>query len=63
MNQAQLEQEVAGRTGESIRTVRRRGFHLMEPIPPRPLVVDWDDIEGNRMGLFPMRPPRKVAIA
>jgi len=60
MNQAQLEREVAGLTGESIRTVRRLGFHLMEPIPPRPLVVDWDDVEGGRMGLFPLRPHKPV---
>ena len=44
MTQAQLHRSVAGRTGESPRTVRRIGFQPHRPIGPRPedlrLVVD-----------------------
>ncbi len=47
MKQRELETEIAQRTGESVSTIRRRGFHALEtrmPIDERnqPLVVDWD---------------------
>ena len=46
MTQAQLDRSIAGRTGESPRTIRRLGFGLQPARPPEPgpedlrLVVD-----------------------
>jgi hypothetical protein len=55
MTQTDLNREVAGRTGESNRTIRRRGFSLLEiPCPP-PLVVDWDELDALRAGMLPER--------
>jgi hypothetical protein len=56
MNQRELEAEVAGRTGESLKTIRRRGFNLVHPnevqedfeVPRDPLVVDWDALDARR---------------
>jgi hypothetical protein len=47
-------------TGESVRTLRRRGFSLLEQdsrhldresvdVPPR--TVDWDEVEAERIAL------------
>ncbi len=51
MTQAQLEAALAEATGESVRTIRRRGFSIIDPrvgdfdpepndLPPQ--IVDWD---------------------
>ena len=51
MTQAQLEVALAEATGESVRTIRRHGFSIIDPrasdfdpdpndLPPQ--VVDWD---------------------
>ena len=53
MTQRQLEREVASATGESMTTIRRRGFSLVEPEYPEPLVLDWDDLDAERTSLFP----------
>ncbi len=50
MTQIELEREVANRTGESLRTVHRRGFNLVEPDYPPPQVVDWDKLDRVRYG-------------
>ncbi len=53
MTQAQLEVALAEATGESVRTIRRRGFSIIDPragefdpepndLPPQ--VVDWDQL-------------------
>ena len=55
MTQRQFEREVASATGESIDTIRHRGFSLVEPEYPKPLVVDWDEVEALRLGVFPGR--------
>ena len=44
MTQSQLEHEVALATGESVFTIHRRGFSLVELESPQPLVVDWDEL-------------------
>jgi hypothetical protein len=58
MSQAEMERELAHKTGESISTIRRRGFSLVTPLrvfdpdadelalPPQ--MVDWDQIEADR---------------
>ena len=61
MTQRQFERELSRATGESIATLRSRGFSLVEPPDLEPLVVDWDKIQAERMGLFPSRDRRAVA--
>jgi len=54
MTQAEIDRNVAGVTGESLREIRRRGFSLADPIEPdfdpEPSdpagVIDWDDHYG-----------------
>ena len=45
MTQRELERELANMTGESIATIRSRGFGLVEPPELEPLVVDWDEAQ------------------
>src|ERR1700738_1682290 len=42
MTHAQMERELSRTTGESLSTIRRRGFQLIEPPAVSPLTVDWD---------------------
>jgi len=53
MNQRQLERAVARQTGESISTIRCRGFSIVEPPELEPLTVDWDALAEERVALFP----------
>ncbi len=53
MTQRQFEREVASATGESVDTIRRRGFSLFELEYPEPLVVDWDELDAQRLSVFP----------
>lgn len=62
MTQSQIEFSVARITGESLREVRRRGFSIadpeevdFDPEPGRmkPQVVDWDELDQQRVQLFP----------
>ena len=55
MTQAELDREVAGLTGESVRTIRKRGFSLMEVEYPPPQIVDWDELDAQRPGMLPDR--------
>ena len=56
MNQAQLNRAVAMATGESRRTVGRRGFSLADPLDPRfdpepsdvVRFLDWDRVAVRR---------------
>ena len=59
MTQADLNREVASRIGESVTTVRRRGFSLLELECPPPLVVDWDQLDQERGALLPDRQRRQ----
>ena len=43
MTQAVFEREVAQTTGESPRTIRRRGFSLLVMPEREPLAIDWDE--------------------
>jgi len=57
MRQTDLNRAVALATGESMSTVKRLGFLLAEPdetVDPAaeesgPYVIDWDELETNRL--------------
>lgn len=57
MNQRELNREVAKATGETVATIDQMGFVPLEPIPyerdREPLVVDWEELEQERMRLRP----------
>jgi hypothetical protein len=55
MSQAEFERELARQTGESISTIRRRGFQLMEVPEPEPQIVDWDALDQQRVSYVPQR--------
>lgn len=67
MTQADLDREVARRTGESLSTIRGMGFVTLTAVPfeveQKPRVVNWDRLDRQRMGLFPGRRRRRRAIA
>lgn len=54
MTQAELDRAVAAATGESVKTIKQRGFVLLIPSPVEhePLVVDWDELDAHRVALF-----------
>ena len=58
MTQAELNQEIADATGESVFRVNRMGFVLLTAGPfeqeRNPLVVDWDEVEQTRAVLYPV---------
>ena len=58
MTQAELDQQIATATGESLCTVRQRGFSPLWPGPcepdREPLTVDWDEMDRRREVLFPV---------
>jgi hypothetical protein len=57
MTQAELNQEVARATGESVGTISSLGFVPLTHKPyerdREPLVVDWDEVDSSRQMLFP----------
>ena len=67
MTQAALDRAVSAATGESLRTIRRRGFSIADPtevaFDPEPStpssntqgphIVDWDELAAQRVSLFP----------
>ena len=65
----QLEREIAQATGESLQTIRRRGFQLampaivdFDPEPSEePATIDWDD--HYRIELRRYRPSRPRRLA
>jgi len=63
MKQSLLNRAVARATGESLSTIRHRGFSVFEPVEPfdepdalpRPQTVNWDRLDANRPGYLPQR--------
>jgi hypothetical protein len=59
VTQTELDYEIAKATGETLKTIRQRGFSPLWPIAyerdRKPLTVDWDQAEANRDVLFPIR--------
>jgi hypothetical protein len=53
MTQAELDREISRATGESVTTIRSLGFSLIEAPELEPLTVDWDELDAERVGLFP----------
>ena len=58
MTQAELDQQIAARTGESLQTIQRWGFGPLWSVPyepdREPLVMDWDEADARREVLFPV---------
>jgi DNA-binding winged helix-turn-helix (wHTH) protein len=58
MTQAELNDAVAEATGESVRTIRRRGFSIVTPLQvfnpdedddqASPSYIDWDTLEREQ---------------
>lgn len=68
MTQAVLDRAVARATGESLDTIKRMGFSVLDPSPtyldPEPAllnVVDWDALDEQRVVLFPVSHLRAAA--
>ena len=62
MHQNELNRAVARATGESVRTIAQMGFiPLTAPAVDRePLVVDWDELEAQRVGVLPKHRRREL---
>ena len=64
MTRSEFEHEVALATGETIETIRGRGFSLVEVPDLEPLVLDWDEVyPTDRVRVIPRRPRRSHAAA
>ncbi|MBL9094691.1 MAG: hypothetical protein JNL96_25950 [Planctomycetaceae bacterium] len=64
MTQVELERELARSTGESLCTIRNRGFSLMVMPDRCPLTVDWDQVqECDRLRYSPRRRPLRRRLA
>jgi hypothetical protein len=48
MTQQEFERALVRATGESVETIRSRGFSLVEPPNLEPLIVDWDQLQDER---------------
>ena len=59
MTQADLDRQIARRTGEKLSTIRGMGFVPLTAVPieceSQPSIVDWDELDSQRVGLFPGR--------
>ena len=64
MTQSELNREVARSTGETVSTIKQRGFVSLRHIPfeREPLVIDWDELDAKRPVLFPNRQSRTRRI-
>ena len=63
MTHAQMERELSRTTGESLTTIRRRGFQLVEPPVPSPQLVDWDELDAERVAVVPQRSRQERRLA
>ena len=63
MTQRDLDRQVARATGETVSTIRSMGFGLMEMPDPEPQIVDWDELQSERLALLPQCLPPRRAIA
>ena len=61
MTRRDFEREVSEATGESMATIRSRGFSLVEVPDLEPLVVDWDALDEERVVIFPDRGRMRAA--
>jgi hypothetical protein len=65
MTQAELNRAVACATGESVSAIAEMGFVTLTPIPVErePMVVDWDQLDQQRVSVFPQRSKRQTVAA
>ena len=63
MTQRDLDRQVARATGETVSTIRNMGFGLVEMPDPEPLIVDWDELDNQRVSVAPQSAPRRRAAA
>ncbi len=63
MTQAEMERELAHATGESVNTIRNRGFSLVEVPDLEPLVIDWDEIYPTEPLRKPLPRKRRARVA
>ena len=53
MTHAEMERQIASRTGEEMETIASRGFSLLKPMESErdrePLVVNWDELDQHRI--------------
>jgi hypothetical protein len=61
MTQARIDRAVARATGEDLSTIKRMGFSVVDPNqtdfdnePAVPNMVDWDDLDEQRVVQFPV---------
>ena len=63
MKPSLLERAVARATGETISTIHRMGFSMVDPTAalddfdalPKPRIVNWDRLDANRPSYLPQR--------
>ena len=55
MTHSEMEHQLCRTTGESLATIRCRGFQLLELGNCRPLTVDWDALDAQRVAVVPQR--------
>jgi len=60
MTQNELDRELSRVTGESVATIKSRGFSLIESEEQQPLSIDWDELEAVEL---PRRYHRRLTIA
>lgn len=65
MTQNDLNRAVAAATGETVSTIAAMGFVPLTGVPDErePFVVDWDELERQRVSLLPERRRREPAAA
>lgn len=64
MTQAEMERELSRTTGESLSTIRDRGFSIVEMPDRNPLVVDWDQVQQrDPLRYVPRRRSRRLRQA
>jgi hypothetical protein len=62
MTHAEMERELSRSTGESLATIRRRGFQLVEPPVAGPQLVDWDELDAERVSIVPQRSRQNLRL-
>ena len=64
MTQRELNRAVARATGESLATVTRMGFGRLRTIVEErePLMLDWEELDAHRIGMFPPRQRRRRSV-
>ena len=62
MTQNEPNRAVAQASGESVRIIAQMGFSPPTPvvIDREPLVVDWDELEAQRVGVLPEHRQREL---